>query len=180
GSGRRTRRRRAPAHQKPVPRSLPLRGARGRVGLDRAHPQLRVPDAPTQLDDHRVGRSDLHPRRCRHGRPRLFDGEAGVMRPLSESTVLVTGATDGLGKGVATALAAAGARVLLHGRDDARGERTLAEIRAATGSDRLGWYRADFASLAQVRGLAERVRAEQARLDVLLNNAGIGTTLPGE
>ena len=102
------------------------------------------------------------------------------MRPLSESTVLVTGATDGLGKGVATALAAAGARVLLHGRDDARGERTLAEIRAATGSDRLGWYRADFASLAQVRGLAERVRAEQARLDVLVNNAGIGTTLPGE
>jgi NAD(P)-dependent dehydrogenase (short-subunit alcohol dehydrogenase family) len=101
------------------------------------------------------------------------------MRPTSESTVLVTGATDGLGKGVATELAARGARVLVHGRDDARGERTLSEIRAATGSDRLAWYRADLASLDQTRALAERIAAEEERLDVLVNNAGIGFTLPG-
>lgn len=101
------------------------------------------------------------------------------MRPISESTVLVTGATDGLGKAVATELARAGARVLVHGRDDARGEQTLAEIREETGNDRLEWFRADFASLGEVRDLAVRIGARQERLDVLVNNAGIGTELPG-
>jgi NAD(P)-dependent dehydrogenase (short-subunit alcohol dehydrogenase family) len=96
-----------------------------------------------------------------------------------DSTILVTGSTDGLGKGVATELAAAGATVLVHGRDDARGRDTLAEIRCRTGNDRLGWYRADLASLAEVRGLAAAVAADHDRLDVLVNNAGIGTTLPG-
>ncbi|HEY3184480.1 MAG TPA: SDR family NAD(P)-dependent oxidoreductase [Gaiellaceae bacterium] len=90
-------------------------------------------------------------------------------------TVLVTGATDGLGRAVAAELARAGATVLLHGRDDHRGERTLNEIRAETGNDSLRWYRADLASLAEVRGLAERVAADHERLDVLVNNAGIGT-----
>jgi NAD(P)-dependent dehydrogenase (short-subunit alcohol dehydrogenase family) len=93
-------------------------------------------------------------------------------------TVLVTGATDGLGKAVATELARAGATVLVHGRDDARGERTLNEIRSETGSDRLRWYRADLASLGEVRGLAEQVAADNERLDVLVNNAGIGTAGP--
>jgi NAD(P)-dependent dehydrogenase (short-subunit alcohol dehydrogenase family) len=102
-----------------------------------------------------------------------------VTGSFSESTVLVTGATDGLGKALATELARTGAIVLLHGRDEQRGRETLAEIRAATGNDRLRWYRADLGSLAEVRNLAERVTAEQTRLDVLVNNAGIGTTLPG-
>jgi NAD(P)-dependent dehydrogenase (short-subunit alcohol dehydrogenase family) len=102
------------------------------------------------------------------------------MRPLSESTVLVTGATDGLGKAVAAELAGAGANVLLHGRDDARGEQTLREIRDGTGSDKLAWCKADLASLQEVRALAERIAAEQERLDVLVNNAGIGVTLPGD
>jgi NAD(P)-dependent dehydrogenase (short-subunit alcohol dehydrogenase family) len=101
------------------------------------------------------------------------------MRPISEMTVLVTGATDGLGRAVAAKLAEGGARVLLHGRDDARGRKTQDEIRADTGSERLGWYRGDLASLREVRELAERIVAEQERLDVLVNNAGIGTTLPG-
>jgi NAD(P)-dependent dehydrogenase (short-subunit alcohol dehydrogenase family) len=97
------------------------------------------------------------------------------MRPLAASTILITGATDGLGKALATALAGDGARVLVHGRDDRRGEQTLAEIREATGSERLAWYRADLASLGQVRALAWRVIDVEERLDVLVNNAGIGT-----
>jgi NAD(P)-dependent dehydrogenase (short-subunit alcohol dehydrogenase family) len=101
------------------------------------------------------------------------------MRPISETTVLVTGATDGLGRSVAARLAAAGASVLLHGRDDDRGRQAQDEIRAETGSGQLRWYRADLASLAQVRELAERVIADHERLDVLVNNAGVGTTLPG-
>lgn len=102
------------------------------------------------------------------------------MRPLDEQVILVTGATDGLGRGVAERLAAGGATVLVHGRDDARGEATIRDIRDATGNERLRWYRADLASLADVRALAERVTAEQPRLDALVNNAGIGTTLPGD
>jgi NAD(P)-dependent dehydrogenase (short-subunit alcohol dehydrogenase family) len=100
------------------------------------------------------------------------------MRPLAEQTVLVTGATDGLGKALATELARAGAAVLVHGRDDNRGKTILAEITAATGSDRLRWYRADLAHLDQVRDLAAAVAADTARLDALVSNAGIGTTIP--
>ncbi len=101
------------------------------------------------------------------------------MRPLREQVILITGATDGLGKAVALQLARSGATLLLHGRDEARGQRTLEEIRAQTGNTHLQWYRADFSQLAQVRSLAERLAREQEHLDVLVNNAGIGTTLPG-
>ena len=93
---------------------------------------------------------------------------------MSDQVILVTGATDGLGRGVAAELASRGATVLLHGRSQERLERTLAELRAATGSDRLRTYRADFASLAEVRAMAEEIRANEDRLDVLVNNAGIG------
>ncbi len=102
------------------------------------------------------------------------------MRPFDDQVILVTGATDGLGRGVAERLAAGGATVLVHGRDDGRGEATMRAIRDATGNERLRWYRADLASLADVRALAERVTAEEPRLDALVNNAGIGTTLPGD
>ena len=59
------------------------------------------------------------------------------------------------------------------------GQHTLEEIRTQTGNTRLHWYRADFSELSQVRALAERLAREQERIDVLLNNVGIGTTLPG-
>ena len=102
------------------------------------------------------------------------------MNDLRDSTILITGATDGLGKAVAIELARAGATVLVHGRDEARGDATLREIRDETGSDRTHWYRADLASLDEVRALAERVHTEHERLDVLVNNAGIGTVEAGD
>jgi NAD(P)-dependent dehydrogenase (short-subunit alcohol dehydrogenase family) len=101
------------------------------------------------------------------------------MRPLAEHVILITGATDGLGKAVAMQLARTGATLLLHGRDEARGQRMLEEIRAQTGNSHLQWYRADYSQLSQVQALAERLVREQERLDVLVNNVGIGTTLPG-
>jgi NAD(P)-dependent dehydrogenase (short-subunit alcohol dehydrogenase family) len=96
------------------------------------------------------------------------------MREISDQVILVTGATDGLGRGVAADLASRGATVLLHGRSPERLERTLAEVRAETGSERLRTYRADFASLAEVRAMAAEVTANEERLDALVNNAGIG------
>lgn len=95
------------------------------------------------------------------------------MRNLAEATILVTGATDGLGKRVARELAAKGTTVLLHGRSPERLEATLEEIRSQTSSQKVGSYLADLSSLAAVRDLADRILSEYDRLDVLVNNAGI-------
>jgi len=100
------------------------------------------------------------------------------MRSVAETTALVTGATDGLGRMVAGELAARGATVHIHGRDRARGERALAEIGEQTGNDRLHLHLADLASLAEVAALADELDAELDQLHLLVNNAGIGSGLP--
>lgn len=92
-------------------------------------------------------------------------------------TALVTGATSGLGRAVASALSRQGVRVLVHGRDPGRTEELAAELDRA-GSAGAEPLVADLASLAQVRELADRVRAEQRELHVLVNNAGIGAGPP--
>ncbi len=93
---------------------------------------------------------------------------------VTDKTVLITGSTDGVGKLVALRLAQDGARVLLHGRSKEKGARILAEIRAATASEKLEFHLADLAALADVRALAAAVAARHDRLDLLINNAGIG------
>jgi NAD(P)-dependent dehydrogenase (short-subunit alcohol dehydrogenase family) len=95
------------------------------------------------------------------------------MRRLDGKTALITGSTDGVGRVVARKLGEAGARILLHGRDRDRGERVTSEIRAAGGTAE--FLAADLASLAEVRRLADVVRESETRLDILINNAGIGT-----
>lgn len=91
----------------------------------------------------------------------------------SRKIALVTGSTDGLGRAVASALAAAGYLILIHGRDTQRGEDLVREISRQGGSAH--FHRADFASLAQVRALAGTVSGEHDRLHLLINNAGLGT-----
>jgi NAD(P)-dependent dehydrogenase (short-subunit alcohol dehydrogenase family) len=83
-------------------------------------------------------------------------------------TILVTGATSGLGRAVAEDLAGNGHTVLAHGRDRTRVDETV----AALGGGARG-YVADLASLDEVRGLADEVAAAEDRIDVLLNNAGV-------
>lgn len=96
------------------------------------------------------------------------------MRPVDGQTILVTGATDGLGREVARELAQRGARVLLHGRDASKAERVRAALADETASDRIDVLLADLSSLAQVRGLAEEVLSTTDSLHALVNNAGVG------
>jgi NAD(P)-dependent dehydrogenase (short-subunit alcohol dehydrogenase family) len=74
---------------------------------------------------------------------------------------------------VARSLAASGFLMLIHGRDGARGQEVVREIEARGGAAR--FYAADLASLAAVRRLADAVRGDHGRLDLLINNAGIGS-----
>jgi len=90
---------------------------------------------------------------------------------IAEQTILITGATDGLGKATALALAKLGARVLLHGRDEARLALAKADITAESGNPKIATYRADLAVLAEVRHLAYTVLAEHPALHTLINNA---------
>ena len=92
--------------------------------------------------------------------------------------ILITGATDGLGRALAERLAADGATLILHGRDQRRLDRTADDIGAAAGADRPRTVLADLADLAQVRRLAADVRQATDRLDVLVSNAGIGGGQP--
>ena len=93
---------------------------------------------------------------------------------MDGKTVLVTGSTDGVGRYVAAKLAAAGARVLIHGRDTERA-RTLADEIKRQGHSEPIFYQADLSSLAGARRLAEAVLAGHKRLDVFISNAGIGS-----
>ncbi len=101
--------------------------------------------------------------------------QAQVARPSpGQKVILVTGATSGLGREVALRLAAGGAHVILHGRDSARGAEVLREIQTA-GKGSARFYTADLSVTADVRRFGETILADYDRLDVLINNAGIGT-----
>jgi len=97
---------------------------------------------------------------------------------MDGKTVLISGSTDGVGRYVATRLAAAGARVLIHGRDKARAETLRDEIKRAGGGEPM-FYPADLSSLAATRKLAQAVLADHERLDVFISNAGIGSRTEG-
>ena len=95
------------------------------------------------------------------------------MTRLSGKTALITGSTDGVGRLVAKRLGEAGTRVLVHGRHQERGDRLVAEIKQGGGSAE--FLPADLSALTEVRRLAETVQQRTDQLDILINNAGIGT-----
>ena len=84
---------------------------------------------------------------------------------MAQQTIVITGASDGIGAAAARPLAARGERIVLVGRSASKTVAVAAALRAP-------YYVADFGDLAQVRMLAEELRAAYPRIDVLANNAG--------
>ncbi|HLX15439.1 MAG TPA: SDR family NAD(P)-dependent oxidoreductase [Bradyrhizobium sp.] len=93
---------------------------------------------------------------------------------LHGKTALITGSTDGVGRYVATRLASAGAKVLIHGRDRERGAALVDDIKRG-GRGEVMFYPADLSSLSETRQLAEAVKADHCRLELFISNAGIGS-----
>jgi NAD(P)-dependent dehydrogenase (short-subunit alcohol dehydrogenase family) len=92
---------------------------------------------------------------------------------MRDKTVLVTGATDGIGKETARRLAERGARVFIAGRNAEKGAAAVRDIATNTGTDQAEFLQADLSVQADVRGLAKAVKQRTNRLDVLVNNAGV-------
>ncbi|XP_060558277.1 retinol dehydrogenase 12-like isoform X2 [Ruditapes philippinarum] len=92
---------------------------------------------------------------------------------MNGKTVLITGANTGIGKETAKDLASRGARVLLACRDITKAERAAEDIRKSTGNKDVVVYILDLCSLKSVRQCADDVIKKEARLDVLINNAGV-------
>ena len=95
-----------------------------------------------------------------------------TIRPIPGKTCLITGATSGIGKAAALQLARLGAQVILHGRNLERCQTTAQRIRQEIENAKVEIAVADMSSQAQVRRLAQEIRSQHKRLDVLVNNAG--------
>ncbi|MBN1121566.1 MAG: SDR family oxidoreductase [Anaerolineae bacterium] len=91
---------------------------------------------------------------------------------MTGKVVLVTGATNGIGRVTAMALAQMGATVVVHGRSQEKAEYTVSLIKEETGSNTVDYLLADLASQDEIRAMAAEFKQRYDRLDVLVNNAG--------
>ncbi len=95
---------------------------------------------------------------------------------MKDKVVLITGATSGIGKQTALALAKMGARVVVTGRSKQSGEEAVAEIKAASGNAKVDLLTGDLSAQKNVHALAGQFKARYKRLDVLINNAGLAAS----
>lgn len=103
----------------------------------------------------------------------MTDWTTADIPPLDGKTAVITGATGGLGYETALALAAAGATVVLTGRNDAKGRNAIQKIRGRLPGANVVYENLDLANLASVADFAKRFSAAHASLDLLVNNAGV-------
>jgi retinol dehydrogenase 14 len=91
---------------------------------------------------------------------------------MEQMTCLITGATSGIGKAVALALAKKGYGLVLVGRNEEKTARVREEIKRKSHNEKVGCYVCDLSVLRDVRGLARRIFEDHQRIDILINNAG--------
>lgn len=105
---------------------------------------------------------------------RLRSSDWGAdMVALDGATVVITGATSGIGLAAARRMGALGARVVLVGRNQEKLDAAVAEVIGSSAGGEVAGYRADLSSLDQVRRLADDLLAGEQRIDVLVNNASV-------
>jgi len=94
------------------------------------------------------------------------------MRDLTGCVVLLTGATEGIGKAAAAEFAARGATLTIVGRDSGKGEQTAKLLQDTTGNEDIYCLTGDLSKIADILGVVNKFRATHGRLDILVNNAG--------
>lgn len=90
-----------------------------------------------------------------------------------KKSILITGSTDGIGKLLAIKLAIEGHTVYVHGRNKNKLSELLSEIKTLSKNEKIYGFVADFSDLIAVKSMAEQIKKEVPRIDVLINNAGI-------
>ncbi len=91
---------------------------------------------------------------------------------MEHKTILITGASDGIGKDTAKTLAKQGHAIILHGRNKQKMQAVYDEIKRETGNNNIEMFTADFLSFAEIKAFADTIKMKYDRLDVLVNNAG--------
>jgi len=100
------------------------------------------------------------------------------MKPLKDQIILITGSTDGIGKLAALKLAKMNVHILVHGRKEDKVKRVVEEIKNQSHNENIEGLKADFSSLDEVRQLAQEINSKYKKIDVLINNAGVGYSDP--
>lgn len=93
-------------------------------------------------------------------------------------TILITGATDGIGLATAKLFAAKGHNLLIHGRNAEKLKEVKAQLCSLSDTIEVDSYLADLSSLSQIHSLAQKIIADHQKLDVLINNAGVFKVTP--
>ena len=94
---------------------------------------------------------------------------------MDRKTCIITGATSGIGYGIAKGMAAKGFELILIGRDPEKGRSAVSGIQSETGAP-VTYYNIDLCSQKQIREIGEKIKANHPRIDVLINNAGVWTS----
>lgn len=91
---------------------------------------------------------------------------------MESKIILITGASDGIGKETAKALSEQGHTIIMHGRNPEKTKSAYEEVKKESGNDKVDYLTADFLSLAEVKTFADKIKQKYGYLDVLINNAG--------
>ncbi|WP_406656903.1 SDR family NAD(P)-dependent oxidoreductase [Methanolobus sp. ZRKC2] len=95
-----------------------------------------------------------------------------------KKTILITGSTDGIGKLTAIKLAKEGHTIYIHGRNPEKVRGVVSEIKTTTKNEKVKGFVADFSDLDSVKQMAEQIKKEISKIDVLINNAGVYSSSP--